>query len=126
MIEKLIFVAVGGACGAILRFLSVTTFARIMGDVSWGTLFVNVVGSLVMGLSVAILAERFPDAAQRLMPLITVGFLGAFTTFSAFSLDAIRLIEDGKIVWATAYIVGSVLLSVLALAAGLFIGRAFD
>ena len=75
MIEKLFLVAIGGACGAMLRFVSVSTFGRLMGDVAWGTFFVNVVGSLVMGLSVAILIERFPDSAERFIPLVTIGLL---------------------------------------------------
>lgn len=126
MIEKLFLVAIGGACGAMLRFLSVSAFARMMGDVAWGTFFVNVVGSLVMGLSVAILVERFPDSAERFIPLITIGLLGGFTTFSAFSLDAIRLIEEGRISVAAVYISGSVVLSILALTIGLMIGRTLN
>ena len=126
MIEKLFLVAIGGACGAMLRFVSVSTFGRLMGDVAWGTFFVNVVGSLVMGLSVAILIERFPDSAERFIPLVTIGLLGGFTTFSAFSLDAIRLIEEGRISVAAAYFLGSVVLSILALTIGLMIGRTLN
>ena len=123
MIEKLLLVAAGGACGASLRFLSVSAFLRLTGDSAFGTLFVNVIGSLLMGLAVVVLADRFPDAGARYLPLITVGLLGGFTTFSAFSLDAIRLIEDGRIGWATAYIAGSVVLSILALLVGMVLGR---
>ena len=123
MIEKLLLVAAGGACGASLRFLSVSAFLRLTGDSAFGTLFVNVVGSLLMGLAVVVLADRFPDTGARYLPLITVGLLGGFTTFSAFSLDAIRLIEDGRIGWATAYIAGSVVLSILALLVGMVLGR---
>ena len=123
MIEKLLLVAAGGACGASLRFLSVSLFLRLTGDSASGTFFVNVVGSFLMGLAVVILAERFPDSGARYMPLITVGLLGGFTTFSAFSLDAIRLIEDGRVGWASAYIAGSVVLSILALVVGMFLGR---
>ena len=123
MIEKLLLVAIGGACGAALRFLSVSAFVRLTGDTAFGTLFVNVVGSFLMGLAVVLLAARFPEAGARFMPLITVGLLGGFTTFSAFSLDAIRLIEDGRIAGASAYIAGSVVLSILALVVGMFLGR---
>ena len=123
MIEKLLLVAIGGACGASLRFLSVSAFVRLTGDTALGTLFVNVVGSFLMGLAVVLLAARFPETGARFMPLIAVGLLGGFTTFSAFSLDAIRLIEDGRIAGASAYIAGSVVLSILALVVGMFLGR---
>lgn len=124
MIEKLVLVAIGGACGAMLRFLSISAVDRMLGDIAWGTFFVNVIGSLCMGVAVALLVERYADSFERFIPLITVGLLGGFTTFSAFSFDAVRLIETGRISMATAYILGSVVLSVLALAMGLMIGRA--
>ena len=124
MIAKLLLVALGGACGASLRFLSVSAFMRVTGEVAWGTLFVNVAGSFLMGLAVVVLTARFPDAAPRALPFLTAGVLGGFTTFSAFSLDAVRLIEDGRLAWAGAYILGSVMLSVLALVAGMAVGRA--
>ena len=124
MIEKLALVALGGACGASLRFLSVSAFVRLAGGTAWGTLFVNIAGSFLMGIAAVLLIERFPEATARLAPFVTVGLLGGFTTFSAFSLDAIRLIEDGKISAATAYVLGSVIFSILALVAGLLLGRA--
>lgn len=124
MIEKLLLVALGGGCGAALRFLSVTAFLRMTGDTAYGTLFVNVVGSFLMGLIVVMLAARVPDAGARALPFLTVGVLGGFTTFSAFSLDAMRLIEDGRLIGASVYILGSVVLSILALIAGLALGRA--
>ncbi|MEM7211987.1 MAG: fluoride efflux transporter CrcB [Pseudomonadota bacterium] len=124
MIGKLVLVALGGACGASLRYLCTTAALRIAGDTAWGTLFVNVVGSLVMGVAAILLVERFTEIGPRLMPLITVGLLGGFTTFSAFSLDAVRLFEDGRIGVAAGYVLGSVVLSILALFAGLLLGRA--
>lgn len=123
MIDKLLLVALGGACGAVLRFASVSTVARMTGETAYGTLLVNVIGSLLMGIAAVILVERFPEAGAKYLPLITVGLLGGFTTFSAFSLDAVRLIEDGRIVGASLYILGSVMLSILALVVGVFLGR---
>lgn len=123
MIDKLLLVALGGACGAVLRFASVSTVARMTGETAYGTLLVNVIGSLLMGIAAVILVERFPEAGSKYLPLITVGLLGGFTTFSAFSLDAVRLIEDGRIVGASLYILGSVMLSILALVVGVFLGR---
>ena len=86
----------------------------------WGTLTVNVAGSLVMGLLAGWLAFR-ADAAwsQSLRLFLLTGILGGFTTFSAFSLDAALLWERGDVALATSYVIGSVVLSIGALAVGL-------
>lgn len=125
MIGKLVLVALGGACGASLRYLCTTAAMRLAGDTAWGTLFVNVVGSFLMGIAAILLVERFVDVGPRLLPLLTVGLLGGFTTFSAFSLDAVRLFEDGRVMLAAGYVLGSVVLSILALFAGLVLARAW-
>ena len=125
MIGKLVLVALGGACGASLRYLCTTAAMRLAGDTAWGTLFVNVVGSFLMGMAAILLVERFVDVGPRLLPLLTVGLLGGFTTFSAFSLDAVRLFEDGRVMLAAGYVLGSVVLSILALFAGLVLARAW-
>ena len=85
----------------------------------WGTLAVNVVGSLLMGLLVGMLAANHDT--QRL--LFGVGFLGGFTTFSAFSLDAVQLAQSGRIGLAAAYVGLSVTVSIAALLLGLFLAR---
>ncbi len=119
----LITIALGGALGAVLRYLSVSAALRFFGPgFPWGTLFVNVVGSLIMGLAAALLLEK--TGGGRLYLFLMTGVLGGFTTFSAFSLDALYLIERGKLAAAGSYIGGSVALSVLALIAGLWAGRA--
>lgn len=119
----LITIALGGALGAVLRYLSVSAALRLFGPgFPWGTLFVNVVGSLIMGFTAAVLLEK--TGAGRLYLFLMTGVLGGFTTFSAFSLDALYLIERGKLTAAASYIGGSVALSVLALIAGLWAGRA--
>lgn len=121
----LIIIALGGALGAVLRFLSVHAALRIFGPgFPWGTLFVNVAGSLAMGLAAALILEK--TGGGRLYLFLMTGVLGGFTTFSAFSLDALYLIERGKLVASAAYISGSVILSVLALVAGLWAGRALS
>lgn len=125
MIGKLVLVALGGACGASLRYLCTTAAMRLAGDTAWGTLFVNVVGSFLMGIAAILLVERFVDVGPRLLPLLTVGLLGGFTTFSAFSLDTVRLFEDGRVMLAAGYVLGSVVLSILALFAGLVLARAW-
>lgn len=118
----LITVALGGAFGAVLRYLSVSAALRLFGPgFPWGTLFVNVAGSLIMGIAAALILEK--TGAGRLYLFLMTGVLGGFTTFSAFSLDALYLIERGKFVASAAYIGGSVALSILALIIGLWAGR---
>ena len=99
-------VALGGAIGSVLRYLTISV---VGGPVA--TLAVNVLGSLVMGV-------LFVTLAPRLSPLLMTGVLGGFTTFSAFSLDVLRLWENGQAVAAGGYAAGSVVLSVMALVAG--------
>jgi CrcB protein len=86
----------------------------------WATLTVNVAGSFLMGALVVILAQY---SANRLAPLLMTGVLGGFTTFSAFSLDALTLWERGQAGLAAAYVAASVVLSLSAIAAGLLAAR---
>jgi CrcB protein len=111
MTHALSFVALGGALGASLRHL-----ATLLWPAPWGVLAVNVLGSFLIGT----LAVRLSPA---LAPLLVTGVLGGFTTFSAFSLDTLRLVEGGRIGAALVYVGGSVGLSLLACAAGLWLGR---
>lgn len=123
MILTLLQIALGGAIGALLRFGVYAAAGRWLGlGFPYGTLSVNVLGSLAMGILAVVLLER-PEA-PRLAPLLMTGLLGGFTTFSAFSLDAILLIERGEAMRAGAYVAGSVGLSMLGLWAGLALGRA--
>ena len=121
--EKIVLVAGGGAIGAVLRFLTVGWAARMTGETFWGTMAVNVLGSFAMGVAAVVLMERFPEVAARLGPLAMVGILGGFTTFSAFSFDAVRLLEEQRIAMAGSYLLGSVVLSVSALACGIALAR---
>jgi fluoride exporter len=90
----------------------------------WGTLAVNVVGSLVMGFLAGWLAQRAGALwSQDLRLLVMTGVLGGFTTFSAFSLDAWLLWERGAMLHAGVYVLASVILSIAALGAGLGMGR---
>ncbi len=117
----LLQVALGGALGASGRYLTTTAVARLMGkSFPWGTMTVNVLGSFAMGVLVVMLAHL---SGNRFAPLLMTGVLGGFTTFSAFSLDAATLYERGQVGPAAAYILASVILSVLALFAGLWFAR---
>ncbi|GAA6149754.1 fluoride efflux transporter CrcB [Pseudooceanicola nitratireducens] len=121
MIQTLLHVALGGAIGASARYLTGVAALRLMGPgFPWGTLVVNVIGSFLMGAIVIILAEL---SANRFAPLLMTGLLGGFTTFSAFSLDAVTLWERGETMQAATYVAASVVLSLAALMAGLFVAR---
>ncbi len=115
-------VGLGGAVGAMLRFAIV----RLMPLAGWplGTFTVNIVGGFAMGLLVGWLAAR-SSGGEALRLLLGVGVLGGFTTFSAFSLDMMLMLERGDHGLALAYALGSVVLSVLALWAGLLLVRSF-
>ncbi len=113
MMTPLLLVALGGAAGSVLRHL----LSAAVGF-PWGTLMVNVIGSFTIGFLWVVLAGRLPGHA-----LLVTGFLGGFTTFSAFSLDTLRLIEMGQSGQAVAYGSASVGLSLAACAAGLFLAR---
>jgi CrcB protein len=120
----LLQVALGGAIGAVLRYLSVSAATRAFGTAfPWGTLLVNVAGSVLMGLLAVVMMERLPGSWRTLAPFVMTGVLGGFTTFSAFSLDAWYLLERGRHGAAALYVGGSVALSVLGLALGLALGR---
>ncbi|WP_018699137.1 fluoride efflux transporter CrcB [Amorphus coralli] len=123
--REVLLVAIGGGIGASLRHLVGVAAIRVMGvGFPWGTLTVNVLGSFAMGLLVAILARYEPDVgARELRLLLGVGVLGGFTTFSSFSLDAGVLYEGGHATTAALYVVGSVLLGLAALFAGLGLVR---
>ena len=113
----------GGGIGAALRHGVNLAAARFLGaNFPWGTLTVNVVGSLAMGLIAAWFAFK-GDASQPLRLFLTTGVLGGFTTFSAFSLDAVLLYERGAWGAAAVYVLGSAVLSILALLAGLMLVR---
>ena len=121
--DKVVMVAVGGGLGAVLRYWGAAWAGRMMGAGFMGTMAVNVIGSFAMGILAVVLIERFPGSWGKFAPFIMTGVLGGFTTFSAFSLDALQLIERGRILMASGYVAGSVLLSILGLAAGLFLTR---
>ena len=119
-----LIVFVGGGIGAAMRHGVNLVAARLLGTgFPWGTLTVNVAGSLAMGALAAYFAFK-AEASQSARLFLTTGVLGGFTTFSAFSLDAVLLYERGQSGLALAYVVGSVVISITALVAGLAMVRA--
>ncbi|CAN7551172.1 fluoride efflux transporter CrcB [Rhizobium sp. LjRoot98] len=120
----ILLVAAGGALGSVLRYLVGLWTLRSFGpSFPWGTLTVNITGSFLIGVFAEVIARKFGASAEMRVFLIT-GILGGYTTFSAFSLDAITLFERGEPVTALIYVASSVLLSALAVFAGLALMRA--
>ncbi len=113
MMKTLIMVALGGALGASLRYL-----VGLAVGFPFGTLAVNVTGSLAIGM-VWVLADK----TSLLLPFLMTGLLGGFTTFSAFSLDTLRLVEVGRAGVAFSYVGASVILSLAACLLGLWLAR---
>jgi len=121
MITSLFHVALGGALGASLRYLTNVAAMRALGPgFPWATMIVNVAGSFAMGVLVVILAQK---GGMRLAPFLMTGVLGGFTTFSAFSLDAFTIWERGEPGLAAVYVLGSVLLSLAAIMLGILVTR---
>ena len=124
-VQQVVLVAAGGAIGASLRHLVGVALLRLAGrNFPWGTLTVNVVGCLAMGVFIGLIARRL-DASNELRLFVASGILGGFTTFSAFSLDFAALWERGALLAALVYVVSSVLGSLLALFLGLWLARSF-
>jgi CrcB protein len=123
-IYHLVLVALGGAIGASGRHLVNLAVLRLFHPAfPFATLTANVVGGLLMGLAAGYFALKYEGGGQGLRLFLTTGMLGGFTTFSAYSLDAVVLWERGDVVSAAIYVVGSVVLSIAALALGLVIVR---
>ena len=119
----LLYVMVGGAVGSGARYLTGRAMLSLLGpDYPFGTLAVNLIGGLLMGVLVGVLARNTASETWRL--LLGVGVLGGFTTFTAFSLDVVTMIERGAIGVAFGYVLVSVIGSVAALFAGLSAVRA--
>lgn len=122
MFGTLLSVAFGGAAGASLRYLFGVGALKLLGPTSFpvAIIAVNVVGSFLMGVFVVVAAQR---GLTHLSPLVMTGLLGGFTTFSAFSLEAVTLYERGDLGLAALYVALSVVLSIVGLMAGLLVAR---
>ena len=122
--NTLLAVAAGGAIGAGARHLFNLQALRLFGpNFPWGTVGVNIVGSLLMGVLVGFFAFK-ADLSPEWRSFLATGILGGFTTFSAFSLDAANLMQRGDMGLAFAYIGGSVAVGIGALFLGLFLVKA--
>jgi len=123
--NHILLVAIGGALGSVGRYLTGLATLRLFGPgYPWGTLTVNLVGGLAIGIFAELIARRFDGSAELRLFIIT-GILGGFTTFSAFSLEVTAMAERGDWLTALGYVLVSVTLSVAAVFAGLALVRAF-
>ena len=126
---NILLIAFGGAIGSIMRYLSSDLFLRLAksGHISavfpYGTFFVNILGSFLAGIIYYLVIKNFDFFDLRLKNFLIVGFLGGFTTFSAFSLDFFRLINAGHNLQAFIYATSTLLLALLAVFFGFYIMR---
>lgn len=116
--------AVGGALGAVSRYWLMLWIGSLAGTrFPWGTAVVNVLGSVVIGVLYVLISERML-LSEQWRGLLVVGYLGAFTTFSTFSLDTLLLLQDGRWLPALGYVAGSVLLCLAGAWLGMLLMRA--
>lgn len=123
--NTVIAIAAGGALGAVSRHYFAGFIMRLAGGVGGfpvGIFTANVLGSLLMGVIVSMAAVRL-NLTPEARSFLTVGFLGAFTTFSTFSMEAVMLFERGQMLQAGLYVFGSVALGIFGFLAGLQIGK---
>lgn len=113
--QMILAIALGGGLGSVSRHYAVLGAVRLLGQAfPYGTLLVNVLGSFMIGALMEIMAQKWQVSLETRAFLVT-GFLGGFTTFSAFSLDVLKLAETGQALAALLYVCLSVLLSLTAI-----------
>jgi len=126
--QMVMFVALGGAIGAVGRFMVMSAVGHlshgegVFGGFPWSTLTVNVLGAFILGAVIEISALAWSPSPE-IRAMVVVGMLGAFTTFSTFSMDLYFLLDRGALISAAVYAVGSVLICLAAFAFGLYVFR---
>jgi CrcB protein len=122
-LPKFAAVAIGGAFGAVARYLiNISPLATRFGDFPFATFVINIAGSFLIGVSMAIFAGR-EDVGETTKLFVGVGFLGAFTTFSTFQGEMLNLFREGRYLIALAYLVLSVVIGFAGVALGFELGR---
>lgn len=120
---KVLFVGVGGAIGAVARYLiNISPLTNVFDKFPLPTFVVNIVGSFLAGLLFVLFAERF-EVSEHLRLALAVGFLGAFTTFSAFEVEIFVLMRERQVLTGLAYLLLSVLTGFVGVLAGVALGR---
>lgn len=121
--KHLLAIATGGAAGAVMRYLASNGIHNVLGrGFPYGTLAVNVIGSLLMGFLYILLIERLSLGAEW-RAFLLVGLLGAFTTFSTFSIETLNLMENGEVIKALTNVILSVVVCLMAAWFGVIAGR---
>jgi len=122
-VSQLVYIAAGGATGALMRYwMSNGVYAFLGRGFPYGTLTVNVVGSLLMGFCYVFMIERM-DVSVEWRAALMIGLLGAFTTFSTFSIETLNLLESGEQLKAALNILLSVTLCIIGCWLGMIVGR---
>jgi CrcB protein len=116
-------IGIAGAVGSLARYWLDGAVSRRAGSFPWGTFVVNVSGAFALGLLFTVLTERV-SVEPWLRSSLTIGFLGAYTTFSTLSFESYRLVEDGSYALAFANVAGSLAAGLLAVYLGVVLGRA--
>ncbi len=115
--NTILAIALGGSVGAVIRH-----YAMLLFTFPFGTLFVNILGSFIMGVLIEALALKF-NLSLEMRAFLATGFLGAFTTFSTFSLDVLKLVDTNQYFHAISYVFASVLLSITAIFIAVYMTR---
>ena len=122
---KILSVALGGAFGAVVRYLiNVSPLADLFGKFPFHTFFINICGSFLLGFLLIFFTDKFMESENMRLAII-VGFLGAFTTFSTLELEIYELIRERYFTTAFAYLFISILIGFVGLLAGIWLGKKF-
>lgn len=116
-LRNCLWIAAGGASGAVLRYLVFVVFQHIGWNTVMATMSVNIVGSFLLGLSFGLI----PETNSKMQAFLMIGFMGAFTTFSTFSGDFVKLMESRSFLLASTYAMSSVVLGILAFLVGIYL-----
>jgi CrcB protein len=122
---KIISVAVGGAFGAVARYLiNISPLANLFEKFPFPTFFINITGSFLIGFLLILLSDKF-QVSENLRIAVIVGFLGAFTTFSTFEMEIYSLVRDRSLATAFIYLFMSVLIGFIGIVAGVWLAKKF-
>ncbi|MFK7839812.1 MAG: fluoride efflux transporter CrcB [Bdellovibrionales bacterium] len=125
MINTIAAIALGGSIGAVLRYLTYLLSLKLVGEsFPWGTLVINILGCFLMGVAVSVFASMWTPPEQ-LRAFLIAGVLSSFTTFSAFSLDVIHLMEREQYLYMSLYYLSSVTLSIAAILLAITLVKGF-
>lgn len=123
-LQNALVIALGGAVGALARYaLGLLAMGRVSERFPWGTLAVNLLGCFAIGLAMWAFAQRGAESDDRVRLLIATGFLGSFTTFSAFGYETLTLLRAGQGGLALANVLANVVLGIVLVAIGWLVGR---